>query len=569
MPVANLSHPLVPVCDVLINSKLWTAEEKAHVASVTVDESLQAPGMFTIELFGPLGPNQKPTWQDDIDRFAIGSEVEIKMGYAGDLVTLTVGEITALEPSFARDRSPRLTVRGYDRRYRLQQGRKTRTFKQQKDSDIAAQIASDPSINLTAETTDSEVTHDYLVQANQSDWDFLSERARSINYDLRVEGKTLLFHPAARAKDEALTLSLAEDLLDFRPRLSAAGQVSEVIVRGWDPKEKKEVIGRARAGDEDASINGPQGDGALADSVSGSAVEPLSSYPVMSQAEADQMARAILTQRLLALVQGSGTCFGRTDLRPGKVIRIEGVGTAFGRRYQVTNTTHSYSPQGGYRTNFSASVNIFDVLLDTDNKRSAASRLNGAMVGVVTNNNDEEGLGRVKVKFPWLSDEDESHWARLAAPMAGKGGVYFLPEVDDEVLVAFEHGDVRFPYVLGALWNGKQAPPATNKDGKNNLRLIQSRSGHIIRLNDEDGKETIEIVDKSAKNSIVFDTAKNTITIAADKDITLSAAQGTITIEAQKIKLTSATETQIAAGSGMQVTASKTMNIKGSTVNIN
>jgi uncharacterized protein involved in type VI secretion and phage assembly len=216
-------------------------------------------------------------------------------------------------------------------------------------------------------------------------------------------------------------------------------------------------------------------------------------------------------------------------------------------------------------------MNLMDVLLDTANQRGTADRLYGVMVGIVTNNQDPEGLGRVKVKFPALSDDNESDWARLAMPMAGKErGWYFLPEVDDEVLVAFEHGDVRLPYVLGALWNGQDAPPAKNDDGKNNVRLIKSRSGHIIRLNDEDGKEKIEIIDKSEKNSIVFDTAQNTITITTDKNIILSAAKGTIKLEAKTIELHSSTGgTKIEAGAGMDVTATQTMNIKGATVNIN
>jgi len=211
-----------------------------------------------------------------------------------------------------------------------------------------------------------------------------------------------------------------------------------------------------------------------------------------------------------------------------------------------------------------------DALLDTDDAPAAAGRLFGLVVGVVTNNQDPDNLGRVKVRFPWLSDSEESHWARLAVPMGGKDrGTYFLPEVDDEVLVAFEHGDARFPYVLGALWNGKDAPPATNGDRKNNLRLIKSRSGHLIKLNDEDGKETIEIIDKSGKNSIVIDTAKNTLTITTDKDIALAAAQGTIKLEAQKIQLKSSADTKIEAGAGMDVKASATLNVKGATVNIN
>jgi len=215
-------------------------------------------------------------------------------------------------------------------------------------------------------------------------------------------------------------------------------------------------------------------------------------------------------------------------------------------------------------------MNFFDVISDSIQNDLRGGRINGVVVGIVTNNQDPDGLGRVKVKFPWLSDVDESTWARIAAPMAGdQRGVYFLPEVEDEVLVAFEHGDVRFPYVLGALWNGKDAPPASNDDGKNNVRIIKSRSGHVIKLNDEDGKETIEIVDKSEKNSILIDTANNSIAVTSDKDITLSASNGTIKLNAQKIEINSSGPTKIAAGSTASVEASATLTVKGATVNIN
>jgi uncharacterized protein involved in type VI secretion and phage assembly len=204
-------------------------------------------------------------------------------------------------------------------------------------------------------------------------------------------------------------------------------------------------------------------------------------------------------------------------------------------------------------------------------QHSGDGRIFGVVVAVVTNNQDPEGLGRVKVKFPWLSDMDESPWARIAAPMAGnQRGFYFLPEVDDEVLVAFEHGDVRVPYVLGALWNGQDQPPVTNADGNNNndVRMIKSRSGHVIKLNDESGAETIEIFDNQ-KNSIKIDTEKGTITVTAKQDITLSASNGTITLTAANVQINSSGAMGLNANSDMNVQTSGVMTVKGTLVNIN
>lgn len=214
-------------------------------------------------------------------------------------------------------------------------------------------------------------------------------------------------------------------------------------------------------------------------------------------------------------------------------------------------------------------MSLLDLISDERTQEERTGRVTGVVVGVVTNNKDPDKLGRVKVKFPWLSDDDESNWARVAAPMAGKKrGFFFLPEVEDEVLVAFDHGDVSSPFVLGALWNGKDAPPVTNDDGKNNIRLIQSRSGHIVRLTDEDGKEKIEIIDKSEKNSIVFDTSKNTITIKTDKDIELTASNGNIKLDAKAIDIKASGELKI-GGAKMEVSADGVMTVKGQTVNIN
>ncbi len=205
-----------------------------------------------------------------------------------------------------------------------------------------------------------------------------------------------------------------------------------------------------------------------------------------------------------------------------------------------------------------------------EQSRRPDSRIYGVVVGIVTDNKDPDKLGRVKVKIPRLSGEDESNWARVISFMAGKEmGGFFLPEVNDEVLVAFEYGDINIPYVIGSLWNGKDSPPLSNDDGKNNFRIIKSRSGHVIRLDDTDGQEKIEIVDKSENNKIIIDTKEKKISIKSDKDIEISAPNGKVKIEAMDIEAKSSASTKIEASSTMDLKASATANLKGATVNIN
>ncbi|WP_437764029.1 phage baseplate assembly protein V [Sorangium sp. So ce281] len=164
--------------------------------------------------------------------------------------------------------------------------------------------------------------------------------------------------------------------------------------------------------------------------------------------------------------------------------------------------------------------------------RRREAPIHGVAIGVVTNTQDPEGLGRVRLKFPWLAEADESNWARVAAPMAGDGrGVYFGLEVDDEVLVAFEHGSLERPFVVGALWNGKDRPPAGNDDGKNNVRVIRSRSGHTILLDDTEGAEKITIADGTGKSTIVIDGPAGSIAITSDKGLAIQ-AKGGVTIDA-------------------------------------
>lgn len=197
-------------------------------------------------------------------------------------------------------------------------------------------------------------------------------------------------------------------------------------------------------------------------------------------------------------------------------------------------------------------------------------RFYGVVVGIVTNNQDPEDMHRVKVRFPWLSKDVESNWARVAAPMTGKDrGAYFLPEVDDEVLVAFEHGQVDHPFVVGSLWNGRDGAPESNADGQNNHRTIKSRSGHVLRFNDKAGGETIEIIDRTGSNKIIIDSAKNTITIEAKSDITITSVMGKLTMQANGIEMKSQLGVSVEAATTMDLKANAIVTVKGAMIRLN
>jgi uncharacterized protein involved in type VI secretion and phage assembly len=197
-------------------------------------------------------------------------------------------------------------------------------------------------------------------------------------------------------------------------------------------------------------------------------------------------------------------------------------------------------------------------------------RLFGVVVGIVTNNRDPQGMHRVKVRFPWLSQDDESNWARVAAAMAGNDrGAYFLPEVDDEVLVAFEHGSVEHPFVIGSLWNGKDKMPENNSAGTNDNRGFKSRSGHVIRLGDKSGGESIEIIDKTGNNRIVITSNGNKIDIQAQGDISITSSTGKLTMSAVGVEIQSQTDVKITANTTIDVNANAQVSVQGAIVKLN
>jgi phage baseplate assembly protein V len=198
-------------------------------------------------------------------------------------------------------------------------------------------------------------------------------------------------------------------------------------------------------------------------------------------------------------------------------------------------------------------------------------RIHGVVTGVVTNNTDEKKLGRVKVRFDWLADTYETDWARVAVPMAGKErGMWLIPAVGDEVLVAFEQGDMSHPYVVGSLWSQTDGPPKAGAEAGSEATVLHSRSGHVVRLDDREGKERIEITDRSGKNSIVLSTKDNAIILTCEGDLTLESRGGKVVVKGAKgVDVASDAAVQAEAGADMGLRAKGAVKVKGTTIDLN
>lgn len=209
--------------------------------------------------------------------------------------------------------------------------------------------------------------------------------------------------------------------------------------------------------------------------------------------------------------------------------------------------------------------------------RPVSGLMNGVVEGIVVDNVDPDQLGRVKVKFPTLSGQPESHWARLAMPMAGQErGWMTIPEIEDEVLVSFVRGDINNAIVVGSLYNGVDTPPYANEDEENNLRVFQSRSGHRLTFDDTEGEERIELILHNEEIQVVWDSANKVLSVYSGKDIIIEAKETIsmkctdFTLEASNnVSVKSGADTTIDAGADLNQQAGGTLSMDASLITLN
>ena len=534
---------------------------RRDILQISVEESLHLPAMFTLVINNPYAATDQETktWKYDQDIIQIGKV--IKIGFIPSTNSdseqpnnqptyLIDGEITAIETHFSGQTQAPIVIRGYDISHRLHRGLYIRSFQDYTDSDIVKKIAEE--VGIETHTIDSSgEKHEYVFQENQTNMAFLRERAARIGFEFFVQdGKLNFRNPQI---NEILQLVWLADFTSFRVRLTSAEQVKAVEVRSWDYERKEPIV--ARIPKETTQLTTSEiltrteyGKGRDYSQKFGlNPSEPkllVVDQPTATIKEAEVMAQALFNELEGDFIYADTRGQGNPRIRPGKVVELDRMGRYSGS-YYVTESRHLFY-EGIYTTEFSVRGLRGDNLLQT---LSPSTRLRPGqthLVGIVTDNKDPKGWGRVRVKFPTLTPEQDStahasYWARVVGVGAGPDrGFDCLPEINDEVLVAFEHGDIHRPYIIGGVWNGKDQPPANIEDsvdkGKVRLRTFKTRTQHTLQFveEDKDGTAAGIYIQTSQGHQIRLNDSNGSIEVRtkAGQSIRLD-DQGGITIESK------------------------------------
>jgi phage protein D/phage baseplate assembly protein gpV len=566
MPAAS-SSITVPLYRVMVDGAEIDAREADCVHEIKITDWLRLPDVCTLAVGYPL--DEQGTFRLlDSTKFKIGAELEVKLGSTDQRTTQTIfkGEIVTVEPDF-QSGSVAMVVRAYDKSHRLMRSRKQRAFLDKTISDIVKQVGGEYGMSVSTGATGGPL--DFVLQHNETDWDFLWRLARRVGCELTLDERTLKLQKPGDG-GAAVELAYPDQLFSFRPRITAVQQVKKVTVRGFDYMGKRSVVSEknsptqvTEAGITRSTITNKFPDSQL----------EIAGQSFVSKQEADNIAQGALDQLANAYLAAEGSTAGNPAIKAGVKLTSTGVGADFSGTYRVAKAVHVLRT-GGYVTQFANSAGEHTLLGQTGANGSAPGKVDSLVVGIVTNNKDPEKLGRVKVKLPFLS-EQETFWAPVLLPAAGKErGVSMLPVPDEQVIIAFENGDPSFPIVLGSVFNGKDTPgeEMAVQDGsfalksdkkaliaaKEDINLRTDKGKWVIDVKGGDITETVKAGGGGSGNYTgTFDGAYK---VKASQAITVESSMG-ITIKAPQIK--------VEAQGQLTVESKGVLELKGATVQIN
>lgn len=342
----------VPAYKILVNNEDLLTKLFLEIASVQVDNVLKGSDRFSFTVNSTFDLERREFAHLE-ETFAFGNSVLISMGYQNSetLPEMIMGKITAVQTSFPASGLPQINVSGYDLTYCMGKGKKSPLpWHNKTDSDIVEQIAD--LYGLKPQVVNTVVRHPTTHQSQESDAQFL-ERLRVRNgYECFACKQKLVFRPPPKKEEEpVVTLEWGKGLLSFSPEINIAEQISKVEVRGWDVNSKKEIVGKAEAGEEPGRAPGRLSGAEVVKKVCREQGELKVREPVFSQQEAKRRAEAILKERAELFVQGSGESIGMPEIRAGTYIQLEGLGRLFSGKYYIQQCTHTIN-SSGYRTTF-------------------------------------------------------------------------------------------------------------------------------------------------------------------------------------------------------------------------
>jgi phage protein D len=531
-----------PRFDVRISGITMAADVTQRVLSVTYDGSLDTADMFKVVI------SNTDNQFTDSPLFSPGQDVEVYLGYGAELTPMMLGEITTIEPDFPENGPPVITISGYDKSYRMRHNQSVpRQFRFMTDSLMVAEIAAE---NLLIPVVDpSPWYHNSLTQTG-TDFAFIKQLAANNLFDAYVYWDQLHFEFPIQT--QAYVLEWGQSLRSFSPRLSTATMSGLQVIRGYNEELATAVIGVATGAllDLDDIVNrlGP----ATLDMLASLGRRWIHSQKITSPIDALALGKALLQDLLNGLYEGTGSCIGIPALRAGSFIQVAGVGDRFSGSYRLRKVKHTID-ENGYLTEFDITKQGESSLLSLIRKktdieitppRDRGEKFYGVYIAQVlepptvgTDPDPASALGaRVKVTFPWLSDLNESGWARVVSPFAAaNSGMYFMPGPGDSVIVAFQDGDISMPIVIGSVWDGPGLPPVYPPLPANTRQMIKTRLGHTITLDDTPGVEMVSIAHVNGSQvSMTFD---GNVKVTAAKDISLTAA-GTISLTAADVTVT-------------------------------
>jgi uncharacterized protein involved in type VI secretion and phage assembly len=534
-----------------------------HVEKIEVRNYVGLPDMATIRMADPEGRHIADP------PFFIGDEIEIQLGdiEAASPNPVFTGEVVTFEPEFT-NAAAMICVRAYDKSHRLHRNRRSATFQDMTLSDVVQKVVRDA--GLDAGTIDSTPTvHPFLQQSMETDLDFINRLAALENCEFGVAAGRAFLQRERNGGGTVPRLAWRENVKSFKPRMSAAQQHDKVKVTSYDPVSKATVTGEAT---QPGAIPRPAQEAREKARTFGPSELLISDRVANSAEEARTIAQSALDKAAGGSFEAEGTMEGNPDAKAGGKLKLEGFGR-FDGEHHLTSVTHTYG-HGDYRTRFAISGRNPRTLTDVMRPKAERDWNSGLVVGLVTNINDPMALGRVRIAFPTLGDDIEGSWARIALTGAGPdAGMSFLPQLEDEVIVGFEHGDTRRPVVLGALHNGKAKPHAKmrgadeggslvvygRKDSEINLQkqLVIAAKEHMVitveRGQDGAGDYKLETADKIEVK------AGSTIKIEGTGEVTIKSSSGISVESTGPLKLKGAT---------VDIEASATVNVKGSLINI-